>query len=374
MVVGGGVHGSSAALHLARAGLDTILLEQFPVPHSRGSSHGQTRIIRLANYAIPPLTPIMADSFAMWQKLERDAGVSLLRPHPMLAVGEDQSIMNRLAASVREGGSEPILLSAVDVNRKYGTSFPAHCHGLIDPSAGVLMADKCVQALQRVFREEGGRVVDEWPVVDVEVKPCGEVELRGPKGTVKAARLVMCPGPWAGPLLAKIGVHLPLEVRRISVFYWRIKDEDTPSISFVDTREFDGGHNYGVPHLEYPGMMKLVHHTGPVIGGPDERDKVGASKQHREQMKQYVKDHFPTLDPEPVVEETCLYTCTPDLEFVVDRHPHHSNIVFACGFSGTGFKIAPAIGEDLCNLALGRPTVRDLSVFSADRFKTKSKI
>ncbi|KAK8386370.1 hypothetical protein O3P69_010797 [Scylla paramamosain] len=111
VVVGGGVHGSSAALHLARAGVDTILLEQFPLPHSRGSSHGQTRIIRLANYAIPPLTPIMADSFAMWKKLEKDGGVSLLRPHPMLAVGEDQSIMSRLAASVREGGSEPILLS-----------------------------------------------------------------------------------------------------------------------------------------------------------------------------------------------------------------------------------------------------------------------
>ncbi|MPC60838.1 Peroxisomal sarcosine oxidase [Portunus trituberculatus] len=66
--------------------------------------------------------------------------------------------------------------------------------------------------------------------------------------------------------------------------------------------------------------------------------------------------------------------CTPDLEFVVDRHPRHPNVIFACGFSGTGFKIAPAIGEDLCNLALGRPTVRDLSVFSADRFKAKSKM
>ncbi|XP_045136989.1 peroxisomal sarcosine oxidase-like isoform X1 [Portunus trituberculatus] len=316
----------------------------------------------------------MADSFGMWKKMEREAGVTLLRPHPMLAVGEDQSIMTKLATSVRKGGSEPILLSAGDVNRKYGTNFPAHCHGLIDPSAGVLMADKCVQTLQRLFREAGGRVVDEWPVQEVEMKPHGEVELRGPKGSVRTARIVMCPGPWAGPLLAKIGVHLPLQVRRISVFYWRIKEEDTPTISFVDTREFDDGHNYGVPLLEYPGMMKLVHHTGPVIESPDERDKIAASTQHRESMKQYVKDNFPTLDPEPVVEETCLYTCTPDLEFVVDRHPRHPNVIFACGFSGTGFKIAPAIGEDLCNLALGRPTVRDLSVFSADRFKAKSKM
>ncbi|MPC81996.1 hypothetical protein E2C01_076638 [Portunus trituberculatus] len=133
------------------------------------------------------------------------------------------------------------------------------------------------------------------------MKPHGEVELRGPKGSVRTARVVMCPGPWAGPLLAKIGVHLPLQyvgergetsfscpelsksfkygspsrsstllpslvqsnsrVRRISVFYWRIKEEDTPTISFVDTREFDDGHNYGVPLLEYPGMMKVRKRT-----------------------------------------------------------------------------------------------------------------
>lgn len=374
VVVGAGVHGSSAALHLAQAGQDTILLEQFPLPHSRGSSHGQTRIIRIANRGIEPLTPIMADSFSMWKKLEQESGVPLLRPNPMLAVSNDKAELTGVAKTIVDGGYQPVSCKVSEVNRKYGMSFPPDCEAIIDPAAGVLMADKCVQTIQKLFRESGGRVVDEWPVEEVVVGPSGEVEVRGPKGCVRAARAVLCPGPWAGPMLAKLGVHLPLEVKRVSVFYWRLKDKTTPTISFVDHRIIGDNHMYGVPSVEYPGMVKVVNHSGPVIRSPEERDLVGSSREVREMTMGYVKDNLPCLEPVPVVEETCLYTVTPDEEFVVDSIPNHPNVIYACGFSGTGFKIAPAIGEDLCRLALGRPTVRDLSAFSASRFKPKSKM
>ncbi|XP_050725700.1 peroxisomal sarcosine oxidase-like isoform X2 [Eriocheir sinensis] len=372
VVVGGGVHGSSAAYHLAKAGQDTILLEQFPLPHSRGSSHGQTRIIRLANYGVPQLTALMADSFGMWRKIEQEAGVSLVRSSPMLVVTDDAKMMARVERSVREGGDTPQRPRLSEVNRKYGSNLPAGNLTLIDPSAGVLMADKCVATLQRLFREAGGRVVDEWPVERVEVGPGGAVEVRGPRGRVRAERIVLCPGPWAGPLLAKMGVHLPLEVRRISVFYWRIKDQATPTVSFVHYgNEY---HNYGLAQLEYPGLMKLVQHTGPVISSPEQRDQRGASREQRTKMQQYVREHWPTLHPEPVIEESCLYTMTPDEEFVIDSHPSHPNVVFACGFSGTGFKTAPAVGDNLCRLVLGRAPRHDLSAFRASRFAPRSRM
>ncbi|XP_042209772.1 peroxisomal sarcosine oxidase-like [Homarus americanus] len=375
VVVGAGVHGSSAALHLARAGRITILLDQFPLPHSRGSSHGQSRIIRQANYGIPALTTIMTDAVTHWRRIQDQAGETLIRPSSMLllAEGHQRALMERVANSVKQGGHQPLWLTPQHVNHKYGVKTSPDSLALLDPSAGVLMADKCVAALQRLFREAGGRIVDTWPVDDVQVAADETVRVTGRRGVVKAEAAVLCPGPWAGPLLAKLGVHIPLRVEKISVFYWRIKDpanNTTTTTIFVDLKP--SGHFYGLPELEYPGLMKLVLHTGPEVQ-PDQRDQVNSEKV-KEAVKKYVKEKFPFLHPEPALEESCMYTWTPDEEFVVDRHPKHKNIVFCCGFSGTGFKIAPTIGENLCRLVLGHPTLHDLSAFSASRFSPRSKM
>ncbi|KAK4316346.1 hypothetical protein Pmani_012475 [Petrolisthes manimaculis] len=365
VVVGAGVHGSSAALHLARAGKDTILLEKFPLPHARGSSHGQSRITRKANYAHPALTPIHGDSLNMWQSLQAQAGVTLFKPHSLLVIGakEQKSLIDRIASTVKHLGETPQWADPKDINAKYRINFPDSSLAFVDPSAGILKADKCVTALQQLFRDAGGRLMDEWMVEDVVAEDEG-VEVRGPRGVVRAGSVVLCPGPWAGPFLAKLGVHIPLKVERISVLYMKMLDPTTPTTIFIDFT--DTPHVYCVPQLEYPGMVKLAYHQGPVVD-PDKRD-IAVSDELRESIKKYMSKKYPGLNPEPAIEETCLYTVTPDGEFVLDRHPKHPNIVFACGFSGTGFKIAPAIGEELCRMVLGQPPKYNLQHFKADRF------
>lgn len=371
-VVGAGVHGSCAALHLARAGRRTILLEQFPVPHTRGSSHGQSRITRTANDGIPALEPIMRDALTQWQRLQEQAGDTLFRPAPMLAMsrGDQRPILEKCAQSVEEAGYTPVWLPPATVLSKFGITIPNDSLAVVDTSAGVLMADKCVAAIQRLFREAGGRMVDNWPVEGVEVGPDGSVKITGRRGTVRAGTVVLCPGPWAGPLLAKLGVHIPLRVEKISVFYWRIDDPTYTTTSFIDYHD-PKGHFYGLPELEYPGLVKVVYHGGPEVK-PEERDE-GDNRDIKETTKTYVKERFPFLHPHPAIEETCMYTWTPDKQFVVDRHPVYKNVIFACGFSGSGFKIAPTIGQELCRLVLEEPTVFDLSAFSASRFSTGSK-
>ncbi|XP_042865380.1 peroxisomal sarcosine oxidase-like isoform X2 [Penaeus japonicus] len=308
VVVGAGVHGSSAALHLARAGKKTILLEQFTVPHSRGSSHGQTRIIRQTNFGTPALAPLLEDSYKQWKAIQAQAGDVLLRPSPLLVLGtkEKQPLMEQMAESVRESGHVPQWLAPAHVNNMFGLECGGDAMAFLDPSGGVLMADKCVGALQRLFRAAGGMLLDGWPVAEIKVEPEGSVEVRGQRGKVRAASLVLCPGPWAAPLLGKIGLHLPVRVERISVLYWRVKDSRrTTTTSFVDVSD-DRGHFYGLPDIEYPGLVKVCFHGGPEVH-PDQRDKCDG-REIRERVMQYVQKKFPCLEPQPVIEESCMYT------------------------------------------------------------------
>nr|XP_027230269.1 peroxisomal sarcosine oxidase-like [Penaeus vannamei] len=368
VVVGGGVMGSSAAHYLAEYGRDTVLIDQFPLPHTRGSSGGHTRITRLANYGDPALTAIMKESFDRWLQLERQSGVNLFRPAPLLAVGSVSSgntghELDNVTASIHASGSTPEALDVASANQRFRTSFPSNYRAVVDPSAGVLMADKCLKTLQSLFTSNGGRVLDGWPVTSI--SPGDTVELRGPKGRVRAKAAVICPGPWAGPLLGRLGVQVPVRAEKIGVYYWKLRDPKTPAFTFIDLSSPEN-HFYALPDYEYPGYMKLCYHAG-LRTDPDQRDKVDMSTVQRK-AEEYVKRFFPCLEPKPSVVESCMYTITPDNNFVLDRHPQHHNLVFGAGFSGTGFKIAPACGEALAKMAMGSQPQLDFSSFSLDRF------
>nr|XP_053629123.1 peroxisomal sarcosine oxidase-like [Cherax quadricarinatus] len=185
---------------------------------------------------------------------------------------------------------------------------------------------------QKVFSQSQGIIVDNWPVDDILVTTEESAEVRGPRGTVRANVVILCPGPWAGPLLAKLHVHIPLQVKRSSVLYWRIQDPAFTTTTFIDLQE-SSGYAYGLPELEYPGLVKLTFSGGAVVT-PDERDAGGRDEEMTKMVSEYVKEKFPFLHPHPVIQETCIVTCTPDMEMVVDRHHKYKNIIFACGFSG----------------------------------------
>lgn len=367
-VVGGGVMGLSAAHCLAAYGRDTVLMDQFPLPHTRGSSGGHTRITRLANYGDPALTSIMKDSFDRWLQLEHQSGVNLFRPAPLLTVGSmssenTENVLDNVMTSIHVSGSTPEALDVDTANQRFRTSFPDNYKAVVDPSAGVLMADKCLKTLQNLFLNNGGRVLDGWPVTSI--TPGETVELRGPKGRVRAKAAVLCPGPWAGPLLGRLGVQIPVRAEKIGVYYWKVRDPKTPVFTFIDLSRSEN-HFYALPDYEYPGYIKLCYHAG-LRADPDERDKVNMSTVQR-RTEDYVKRFFPCLEPKPSVVESCMYTITPDNNFVLDRHPKYHNLVFGAGFSGTGFKIAPACGDALAKMAMGLQPQLDFSSFTLGRF------
>ncbi|XP_019615165.1 PREDICTED: peroxisomal sarcosine oxidase-like isoform X2 [Branchiostoma belcheri] len=324
VVVGAGIEGSATAFHLAKNGCKTLLIEQFPLPHSRGSSHGASRIIRKA-YVQQHYARMMNEAYPIWEQVERETGTQLYIKTGGMLVGPGSS--QELAETERSlsgAGSEFERLSSDDLKLRFpNLSFPADYRAVLDPEAGVLKADKALRCFQDLFVKYGGRIHDEEKVVRID--PGDVVTLHTSKSMYKTRKLLLLPGPWAGKLLGPLGLHPPL---------------------------------------------KLCYHSGPVID-PDDRDGVAGSRGNQEivrMMCDYVRKHFPGLESVPAIQESCIYTNTPDEDFILDRHPQYRNIIIGAGFSGHGFKLAPVVGKLLCELAMDKQPSYDMTPFSLNRF------
>ncbi|XP_056230836.1 peroxisomal sarcosine oxidase [Seriola aureovittata] len=376
VVIGAGVQGSFTAYRLAENNQRTLLLEQFVLPHTRGSSHGQTRIIRKA-YEQDFYTHMMEECYELWAQLEREAGVRLYRQTGLLVMGPENSQNYQLFKTTLERNKVPTVVLTRDNFSQHIPNFNlAEGDGaVVDITAGVLYADRALKTVQGQFQKLGGIIKDKEKVMDI--KPGPVVTVSTSAGVYRTKRLVITAGPWANRLLSHTGLQLPLEVVKINVCYWKEKVPGSydvkrrfPCFLLTEGEEADE-HIYGLPSNEYPGLVKICYHMGSETD-PDQRDKQ-TDRSDIDILQRYVARCLPGLIPEPAVVESCMYTLTPDRHFVLDRHPNHSNIVIGAGFSGHGFKFGPIIGKLLCELSLGEVPSYDLSPFRITRFQAKTK-
>lgn len=377
IVIGAGVQGSFTAYSLAKRGKRTLLLEQFVLPHTRGSSHGQTRIIRKA-YEQEFYAHMMEECYKLWAEVEKEAGVQLYRQTGLLVMGPENSESFTDTKSTLLNSSAPtVTLTRENFNSHIPNMLLAPGHGaIVDVTAGVLYADRALKTAQDQFKKYGGVLRDQEKVVDI--KPGAVVTVTTAAKTYRARSVVITAGPWASRLLANTGLHLPLEVLKINVCYWKEKTPGSyhvrnrfPCFLMTSSEEANDVHIYGLPSNEYPGLVKVCLHTGSPTD-PDHRDRQ-KDRSDVEILRKYVSSYMPSLEPEPAIVEACMYTMTPDHHFVLDCHPQHSNIVIGAGFSGHGFKFGPIIGKLLCELSLGEVPSFDLSPFRIRRFEGLSK-
>ncbi|XP_017932202.2 peroxisomal sarcosine oxidase isoform X2 [Manacus vitellinus] len=318
IVIGAGIQGSFTAYHLAQRRRDTLLLEQFILPHSRGSSHGQSRIIRSV-YPEEYYSRMMPDSFRLWQQLEAEVGIRLYRQTGLVVLGPAGN--EELEACRRSLGDSQVLDPTALARHFPGYRLQAGQVAVLDSTGGVLFADRALRAVQEVFRRRGGTVRDGEKVLRIE--PGAMVTVTTTGGVYQAPRLIITAGAWTGPLVEPLGLRLPLQPLRIDVCYWREKEPkstNTGSVSpcFLTVGLSQAPHGiYGLPALEYPGMVKN----------------------------------------------------TPDKDFILDRHPKFSNIIIGAGFSGHGFKLAPVVGKLLCELSLGEEPSHNMAPFAITRFR-----
>ena len=327
VVVGGGVMGRAAARSLARDGREPIVLEQFRVGHTHGSSHGATRIFRLA-YVEPEWVRLAQEALPLWRELEDESGETLLELTGLVDLPVEPA---RLVATLDATGTAYELLDAAEVEHRFGLATQC-CKAVFQPEAGVVVADRAMRALAtglQVREETRVRaVVPGGRSVRVQTDGGGEIE---------AGTVVVAAGAWAQPLLAGAGIDLPVTPTRETVAYFRL---GRPVPSVIDYRNRE---TYALTAFE--GLVKVgVHRSGPrahpdAVGTPDEAIVRFASE--------WAARTFSLASPEPVAVETCLYTNTADARFVLERH---GPIVVCSACSGHGFKFAPAIGRRVAEL------------------------
>ncbi|CAL1278285.1 unnamed protein product, partial [Larinioides sclopetarius] len=350
---------------------------QFSHPHTRGSSHGESRLIR-TGYAEPFFCEMMPHAFRMWSELELEVGKTLMVNTGVIGVAKspgDLKTYQAMIDNMKKYCPESLDMSDPRIETLFSRLLKFDkLHGvMMDSSGGILLAQKAVLAIQALFRERGGTQWDNSPVQKIE--PIGEEEVKlhvDFQRVVKAKSVVVCAGAWTPKLLSPFAT-LPLQPSAVKVYYWRSKEKGAYSEKsgfpcFIDVGELC---IYGLPSYEYPDLVKVCIHAGNARCDPNERDKAILDPKIEKKLKDYVREHFPLLEAEPAIIETCMYTLTPDEIFLIDTLTKHKNIVVGSGFSGTGFKTSPAVGKLLSQMAMGTETFLDITPYKLARFQRK---
>jgi sarcosine oxidase len=365
IVLGLGGFGSAALYHAAARGLSVLGIEQFSIGHDRGSSHGETRIIRKAYFEHPDYVPLLLRAYNLWRALEATEDLSLMHLCGLMLAGpaEGETIAGaRLAAQLHN--LELQTISPSD-GRYAGFRIPDSFDVVVEPEAGFLKVEDCVRAHVDAALRTGATVAADEAVIDWQ-HTGGTFRVRTSRGEYESGALVITAGAWASTILSTLS--LPLEVVRKPQFWFPVRSAayaenyGAPAFYF----EMPTGLFYGFPSRDGATLKAAEHSRGNSVADPARVDR-NVGPEDWESLARFLKECLPDVDPQPIRSSVCLYTLSPDRHFIVDRHPEFEHAAFGAGFSGHGFKFTPVIGEALVDLAIEGHTRHPIDFLSARR-------
>ncbi len=368
VVVGLGATGAAALHQLARRGARALGIERLTPGHDQGSSHGESRIIRLGYFEHPSYVPLLRRSYELWRELEAEASTKLLHITGILEIGPPggEVVSGTLAAARMHDLPHQVMDAAETMRRFPAFKIPDNDVGVFQPDGGFIAAEAAIATMLAQARATGAEI--QTGVAVHSVTPQGDgVCVETSAGAIDAPAVIVAAGPWLNKLLP--GLPAQLRVTR-EVMGWFEPHNPAPFLAGpfpVFLLESPLGQHYGFPPWR-GGLLKIAkhHHRNEAVD-PDHVDRV-VSAEDEALIRPAVSRYIPAAAGPLRLAKTCLYTVTPDHDFLIDRLPGAPNIVVASPCSGHGFKFAPVVGEILADLATEDGTGHDISRFRLGRF------
>ena len=382
IVLGLGAMGSAAVYQLAKRGSRVLGLDRFLPPHDYGSTHGESRIIRQAIGEGEAYMPLVLRSYELWREIEREAGKELLTVTGGLILETQQSAAamhgRRNFFDQTLGCAEKFhipheILETKELRKRYPQFAVTNERGYFENGAGYLRPELCVAAQLGLAERFGATIQTNERVVAIEPVGNSGVTLKTQRSEYQAGRLVVAAGSWIADFLQPSAARF-FKVYRQVMYWFRVKDGSQPAFSpgtfpvFIWVFE-RGGHIgfYGFPSLDQK-SIKVATEQYADATSPDKVDRAITAQEERSMYRDYIEDRLPGVLDECAAAASCLYTTTPDANFVLDFLPGNERILIASACSGHGFKHSAAVGEVISQLILDGRSEIDVSSFSMKRF------
>lgn len=368
-VIGLGGTGSAALRFLARSGHQVIGYEQFQIGHHHGSSHGESRIIR---YTYPDLlyTQMMSDAYRLWFELEKEAEEQLFVRCGGLYFGDETDPDVKTTEQALIDTQLPYeRLTPVQTRERYPAfHLGANQIALYQKDSGFLRATRCVLANIRLAKEAGAIVHENVKVNEISTKTDRPI-VRSSLGDEEFDRIIVTAGPWMSSLFQHL--NLPLTPTRQQIVYLNIKEHEEYFQSdgnfpvWIDSTE----NLYGFPSDgQIDGIKLAFHHHGEQIANLDD-ERAPVDDKYIDEIRQYAQKRFSHLGPNVIYSQTCVYTNTPNTDFIIDQSPDQPGVFLVSGCSGHGFKFTVLLGKIVSMLATDDSTYeRDLNRFKLNQF------
>ena len=370
IVIGLGGMGSASAFHLARRGRRVLGIEQFDLLHELGSSHGLTRIIRLAYHEDPSYVPLLRRAYELWHELEARSGERLLITTGSLEGGDQDGPM--FTGALEAARLHDLPHEVLDP-REIQLRFPGYAaldprvRAVWQPDGGFLLAERTILAHVNEAIRHGAELHFREPVRGWAPTAGGGVEVETERGTYEADELVICAGAWARTLVPRLA-ELAVPERQVLAWFQPTAPElFTPERFPVFVLEVDEGMFYGFPVHDVPGFkLGRYHHLREPID-PDDPDR-SARPADEALLRDFTAKYFPQAAGPTLMLKACIFTNSPDEHFLIGRLDDAPQVSIAAGFSGHGYKFCSVVGEIMADLAMHGETGHDIGLFRLDRF------
>lgn len=371
IVAGLGANGSAAIYQLAKAGKKVLGIDKFKPPHTMGSSHGETRIIREAYYESPKYVPFIQEAYKLWHELENASGKELFLKTGGLMIGKADSALvtgSKLSAETHAIPFEYLLSN--EIKERFPAFKPATDDvAIFEFNAGILFPEACIEAYLTLAGNFGATLHYHETILNI-LSSDNKIVIRTNKNRYTADKLIVTTGAWLGEMMHALA--LPLTIARQVLHWFTLQDKESKRADLFLPENFPiyiwefkpDCMFYGFPDVG-SGIKIACHHLGsPATVNTINRN---VSADEVAVIQAMLEDHF-EAQVNYSHSATCMYTNTPDENFIIDYHPQNPNIIIASPCSGHGFKFSSAIGKVLCEMVSGKELSIDLSLFKINRF------